>query len=202
MIYVNQLEYDHIPYRTNVMREDFTDEQKMRSVRKSGCGLCCVCTMLSILTEHVLPVEECVKISEECIANHSTGTDMKVLGPVIAEKFGIDYKGSNDVEEVIRHLQRGGQVICHVGVPEGESIGLFTKGGHYICLIATDGEQFCILDPSYTPEKFTIPERAGRINTDHAPYLYCHKEIVHSETRRNRPFKYHLFARKGGFSAI
>ena len=82
----------------------------------------------------------------------------------------------------------------HVGAPEG-GIGLFTKHGHYILITATDGERFCILDPSYTPEKFTIPERVGKVDTAHAPFLYCDVKTVHKEGRINRKY-YHLFSRK------
>ena len=201
MKYLNQLEYRHIPYRTRV-KMDVEESKKNTTVASSGCGICSICMMIDLLTDTTLDIEECIKISESCVANHAAGTDMSILAPVIAEKFNLDYKPSYDYAEAVAHLQRGGQIVAHMGIPEGQTLGLFTKGGHYICLVGTDGENFCILDPSYTPEKFTIPERAGRINTDHAPYLYCHKDVVHSETRRNRPFKYHLFARKGGFSAI
>ena len=139
----------------------------------------------------------------ECIANRENrGAEVFLIGNADEALF-VKYKNLLDsLGYAERECYPQSSHLFSAYSGEGESIGLFTKGGHYICLIATDGEQFCILDPSYTPEKFTIPERAGRINTDHAPYLYCHKDVVHSETRRNRPFKYHLFARKGGFSAI
>ena len=194
MKYFNQLAYEHIPYRTNV-KKDIPEEQKQRNVRKSGCGLCCACMTVDALTEECLSVEECVRIAEECVANHSTGTDMGVLAPVIAERFGLVYTKTSELSEAIAHLQKGGKIIAHVGVPEGKELGLFTKGGHYISLIATDGKEFTILDPSYTPEKFHIPEREGRVNDADAPFLYCDVETVHSETKPGR-VKYHLFERK------
>lgn len=195
MHYVNQLAHRHIPYHTNVRKESVAEKDRIRNVALSGCGLCCVCMMVDQLTNMTLTIEDCVKISEECVANHSTGTDMKVLGPVIAEKYKLDYKGSNDLGEAIRHLQNGGHIIAHVGIPEGKEIGLFTKGGHYISLISTDGEDFCILDPSYTSDKFDIPERAGKVDTSHAPYLYCNVNLVDSETKVGK-IKYHMFSRK------
>ena len=84
----------------------------------------------------------------------------------------------------------------HVGVPEGQEIGLFTKGGHYMLLVSTDGKEFCILDPSYSDEKFKIPERVGRVDESRAPYLYADVETVHSETRVGVKTKYHMFKRK------
>lgn len=194
MKYYNQLAYEHIPYRTNV-KKDIPEEQKLRNVRKSGCGLCCVCMTVDALTTETLSVEECVRISEECVANHAAGTDMNVLAPVIAERFGLEYTKTSELSEAIEHLRCGGKIIAHVGVPEGKEIGLFTKGGHYISLIATDGKEFTILDPSYTPEKFHIPEREGRVDDADAPFLYCDVNTVHSETKPGR-VKYHLFKRK------
>lgn len=196
MKFVCQLDYEHIPYRTNVLNDAVSEADKIRNVRKSGCGLCSVIMMLDGLLGVNLSVEDCVKISENCLANHAAGTDMKVLAPVIAEKYGLNYIQSSDVNEAIKHLQNGGMIVAHVGVPTGKNIGLFTKGGHYILLVSTDGEDFCILDPSYTPEKFTIPERVGRVNFFNAPYLYCNVDVLDSETKPEKEVKYYMFSRK------
>lgn len=193
MKYLNQLEYRHIPYITHTKDDHIID--KVYNVARSGCGLCAVCMMVELLTDKTLPIEECVKLSEGCGANYGAGTDMTMLGPVVAEKYGLSYRESCELDEVIAHLQNGGQVVALVGIPEGQKIGLFTKGGHYISLIATDGKEFCILDPSYTPDKFDIPERAGKVNTSHAPFLYCNVHTVHAETKKDR-IKYYLFSRK------
>lgn len=195
MKFISQLDYEHIPYKTNVLNEEVPEELKNRNVRKSGCGLCSIIMILDGLLGVTLSVEDCVKISQNCLANHATGTDMKVLAPVIAKKFGLNYFQSNDVGEAIKHLQNGGMIVAHVGVPVGEKVGLFTNGGHYIALISTDGEDFCILDPSYTPEKFTIPERVGKVNFSNAPYLYCNVKVLDSQTKPNK-IKYHMFSRK------
>lgn len=195
MKYVNQLEYAHLPYPTKIKRDDIPEEQKKTTVKSSGCGLCCACMIVDLLTDKSLEIEECVRIAEECGANHGIGTNMAILGPVIAEKYGLTYSKTNDLDEAVAHLRAGGAIIAHMGVPEGASVGLFTKKGHYIALIATDGEEFCILDPYYPPEKFKIPERIGRVNEEHAPYLYADIHTVHAETKLGKA-KYRLFARK------
>ena len=92
-------------------------------------------------------------------------------------------------------LADGYKVLLIDRVPEGEEIGLFTKHGHYISLISTDGKDFCILDPSYTADKFNIPERAGKVDTSHAPYLYCDVHVVDRETKATK-VKYYMFSRK------
>ena len=195
MKYVNQLEYAHLPYPTKIKKAEVPEEKKKTTVRSSGCGLCCACMTVDLLTDKSLDIEECVRISEECLANHGVGTDMSILGPVIAEKFGLSYSKTNDLGEAIAHLQNGGAIIAHVGIPKDAPIGLFTKSGHYISLISTDGKEFCILDPSWSAEKYKIPERLGRVNEDNYPYLYCDVNTVHSETKPGKT-KYHLFARK------
>lgn len=195
MRYVNQLEYPHLPYPTKLRMENVPEEKKKTTVRSSGCGLCCACMTVDLLTDKELGIEECVTIAKDCGANHSVGTNMTILAPVIAEKFGLVYTKTNDLAEAVAHLQSGGAVIAHVGIPEGAPIGLFTKSGHYISLISTDGKDFCILDPSWSPEKYKIPERIGRVNEANAPYLYCDVNTVHSETKPGRT-KYHLFARR------
>jgi hypothetical protein len=83
----------------------------------------------------------------------------------------------------------------HAGIPVGKEISLFASGtGHYILLVSTDGKDICILDPSYSPEKYNHPARIGRINVANAPYLYCDVDTVDSETKPER-VKYHLFKR-------
>ena len=63
-----------------------------------------------------------------------------------------------------------------------------------ISLIATDGAEFCILDPSYTAQKFKTPDRIGKVDESKAPYLYCDVHITHAEAHDAKP-KYHLFSR-------
>lgn len=195
MNYINQLEYPHLPYPTKLKMENIPEEKKKTTVRSSGCGLCCACMTVDLLTDKILGIEECVQIAQDCGANHSVGTNMSILAPVIAEKYGLTYTKTNDLDKAVEHLRDGGAIIAHVGIPEGASIGLFTKSGHYISLISTDGKEFCILDPSYSDEKYKIPERIGRVNESNAPYLYADINTLHSETKPGRT-KYHLFARK------
>jgi len=195
MKYINQLDYAHVPYRTNTKNDAILDKKK--DVARSGCGLCALCMVIDLLTSEELSVEECVRMAEDCGASYGVGTDMSMLGAVAAEKFDIDYSQTFSLDEVIEHLRRGGQVIALMVVPEGEKTGLFTDGGHYINLISTDGEEFCILDPHYMDGRYDIPERAGKVDTTHAPYLYCDVNLVHAQTKTYRE-RYHLFSRKRG----
>lgn len=193
MRYLCQLDYPDIPYPTRMGMPE--EERKPTTVKSSGCGLCSACMVVDLLTDKTFTLEDAVKLSIESKANMKAGTDMTIFGPAFAERFGLEVKRTDDLNEAIVHLQNGGKIIAHVGVPEGKPIGLFTKGGHYIVLTATDGKSFCILDPSYAPGKFDIPQRAGRVDDKNAPYLYCDVETVFGEGRIGR-IRYHLFSRK------
>lgn len=192
MHYLNQRKYPHIPYPTNIKNGGLPPEKQTAAA--AACGPCSLCMTVDLLTDRSLSLEECLQLSIENGANHGYGTDLEILGPVIAQKFGLTYDGTDSVERVISHLQTGGQVIARV------KKGLFTNSSHYILLTAFDGTDFCILDPSYTPDKFERPDRTGKVNTCNAPFLYCPKDTVHGETEPCE-VKYHLFARKkqGGY---
>ena len=170
MKYINQLEYPHIPYRTHAKNDSVSEADKMKSVSRSGCGPCSTCMAVELLTDKCLD---------------------------IAEMYGLDYSYTNDLGEAVECLRSGGKIVVHVSIHEPGKLGLFTKGGHYMLLVSTDGKDFCILDPSYTPEKYLIPERAGKVDVSHAPYLYCDINTVHAETKVSDKYpKYHLFKRK------
>jgi len=193
MKYINQLEYPHIPYRTHTKDDSVKD--KMRDIAQSGCGLCAVCMVLDHLLGVELSLEECVKISEGCEANYSIGTSMVVLAPVIAEKFGLEYRNTSDLEEAIAHLRAGGEIIAHMGVPEGKEVGLLADCGHYVNLVSFDQGCFGILDPAYTPEKYRHPYRLGRVRVEDAPLLYAAAEEVDADCKPGK-IKYHLFSTK------
>ena len=84
MKYLNQLEYEHIPYPTKTTIEPYAPLGKPTTVRSSGCGLCSVTMAVNLLTNAPFDIEECTRVAIECSANHKNGTDINVLGPVIA----------------------------------------------------------------------------------------------------------------------
>lgn len=194
MLYINQLDYPDIPYYHNA--DNGGPPPGRTSVKTSGCGLCCACMVIEHLTMHKLELTECVKLSEENGANRNIGTSMKVLGKLISEKFDLDFSMTSSKEELISHLQNGGEAIANVAEVEGKT-GLFTHRGHYITLISTDGENVCILDPSYKEGKFDEEGRAGRVKVC-APFIYCPVDTLLEETQHRDP-GFYLFKRKEQF---
>ena len=188
MHFICQLDYKHIPYETNL--DNGGNPENRRTVSSSGCGLCSTCMAVELLTDKTLGLEECRDLAYETGANRPhPGTNMNLLGPAVAERFDLVYKPSMSKDEALACLRAGGKVVARV------KKGLFTKGSHYICLVSADDKDFCILDPSYTPEKFHTPEREGRVDDTHAPFVYCPIDVLHGETEEG-PTRYHLFNRK------
>jgi len=194
MLYLNQLEYHHIPYNHNMDNGGVPEER--RSVATSGCGLCSLCMIVDHLTVFYLDIEECVKLAEEHGANRKMGTDLRVLSPIVAEHFELDYFATNDRDELIEHLNNGGQAVANVGGDREGYAGLFSNGGHYVVVVSIDGDEVCILDPSYEPGKFDEESRAGKVRED-APFLYCSIDDLMKDTD-NRDPGFYLFKRRKG----
>lgn len=192
MLYLNQLNYRHIHYEHNV--ENGGVPQERQCIATSGCGLCSACMMVEHLTNHELSLDECIRMTYESGANKKIGSCLELLGPALAEKFHLEYKNSNEIEDVLQCLRVGGRVIINVGGDHDGYVGLYSHGGHYVIAIAYDGKELCILDPSYKEGKYEIEARKGKVRVDY-PFTYCKPEYIVEDTQ-NKPIRYHLFTRK------
>ncbi len=187
MLYMNQLEYRHIPYNHNVANGGVPEER--RCVATSGCGLCSCCMIVDQLTMESLGIEECVTLSENGGANLGIGTDMRVLGPIIAKTYNLDYAESSDKDEASRWLRKGGKIIALVKGDSDGNIGPFSRVAHFITLISVDGDEVCFLDPSYKEGKYERPGREGIVR-DAFPFLYTKLDTVFENGANTRPIFY------------
>jgi hypothetical protein len=146
------------------------------------------------LTDSSLSLEECIKLTEECGANRVLGSSMELLGAAVADRFKLDFSVTNSIVKVISHLRRGGRAVAIVGGDREGYRGLFSTRRHYITLIAFDGKEFTVLDPSLSDTKFEEKKRRGRVRVQF-PFVYCSKEEIVLETQTEKT-KYYLFARK------
>ena len=192
MLYLNQLDYAHIPYNHNVAKGGVPEER--RCVATSGCGLCSACMIVDHLTTSHLSLEECVKLAEENGANRKMGCDMRVLGPIVAERFKLDYSTTNDREELKNHLKSGGQAIAIVGGDRDGYTGVLSHIGHYVVIVSINGEDVCILDPGYEDGKFDEDGRQGKVRVD-KPFIYCSIDVIMKDTESNNP-GFYMFKRR------
>lgn len=197
MRHIIQRKYSYIPY-PQYMAEPDNPRGKKGTIRSGGCGVCSVCMVIDQLTTEKFSVKECAQLSMAVGGNHSSGTDMTVLGPVVAEKFNLDYAESYDVNDALTALREGGRVIALVGGIEPDNRGIFTAGGHYIVLIAADDkDEICILDPNWTSKSFPKWEKQGLVRTE-GTLVYTSPAVLHQEGKKLGDPTYYIFHRKKG----
>lgn len=190
MLYINQREHPDVPFPNNAEGGYPAEKQ---NIAKAGCGICSLCMVVDHLTTEALSLQACVELAVENKANLRPGTSMIKLGPVVAEKFGLRFSHTSDKEEMLAHLRKGGRVIVNVANRPDGTPGLFTKGGHYMVLVAADGERICFLDPNYS-EAYNEGALKEKVDSSCAPVLYCDADLLEHETE-NREIKYYLFER-------
>ncbi len=192
MFYLNQLQYPLIPYRHNI---DHGGRPVGReNVAAAACGPCSLCMVVNNLTFAHLTLEECLRTANEVHANGEPGTSLAILGPVIAERYGLTYANSYDIQDALDCLAVGGMVVANPGGDRDGKVGLFTHGGHYIVLVSVEDGELTILDPSLSEDKFRQEGREGRVRVNY-PFVYCSVDILKEECVRPFP-SYHLFKRK------
>lgn len=192
MLYLNQLDYRHIHYEHNVNNGGVPQER--RNVATSGCGICSACMVVDHLTNDHLSIEECIRLAYKAGANCNVGTRMLILGPALADRFHLNFKGTKDMDEVKACLQNGGRVVINVAGNHDDYVGLYSHIGHYILAIAYDGKELCILDPAYKEGKYEKEPNQGKVRVDY-PFTYCDPQCIIDDTQ-NRETPFYLFWRK------
>ena len=192
MLYLNQLNYPDIPYEHNVAGGG--PPEGKGNVAAAGCGPCCLCMMVENLTTEHLDLMDCLKMSADLKANMERGTDLKILGKAVAEKFGLGYSTTSDIEVLADHLRRGGMAVANAGGDREGYNAVFSHGGHYIAVISVDGDTACVLDPSYKPGKYEEEGRQGKAAVAE-PFVYCSLEVLRKDCE-NRDPSFYLFSRK------
>ena len=150
--------------------------------------------MVDALTLSTYELTDCLKLSNEVGANREIGTSLKILGPVVAEMFNLNYGETSDLNELKAHLAKGGLAIANSGGDREGYTGVFTHGGHYILVVSADDNEACILDPSYKEGKYEEPGRDGKARVVDG-FVYCSLKVL-AEDCANRTPSYYLFSRK------
>lgn len=197
MKYVNQLDYPDMPYitKTEMEGEDYEKGQKT-TIRSSGCGLCAAIMVADrLLPDCDFDLEQARQLSYDTKANYRSGTSYVRFAPAFAQKLGLAYEPTNDLERLRYCLRTGGAAVAHVGGDREGFIGLFTHGRHYIAIIGEEPDgRFAILDPSYKEGKFDEEGRKGKIEMKCGVIALCDGDTLEENGVLNKTH-YHLFWR-------
>ncbi len=221
MKYLNQLNYPHMMYKTGqnigydyyLANKDRIDASKMgalnftegmepmnmppANIAQAGCGLCCAVMVADqLIPNSQFTLEDAIDLSYAVKGNEGFGTEYEPFAPAFAEKMNLNWKGTNDLEELDQCLASGGVAVAKVGGDRKDGhIGIFTHGWHYILVIykRADGK-YAILDPSQTPTKYDEEGRKGLIEVD-GNILYSPADILKEEIKLFDP-GFYMFWRK------
>ena len=167
MRFVNQRDYPDVKYLT-VTDKPGDPYGTSTTAKTSACGPCSAMMALDRLmpaNDYSFTLEDAIELSYASGANHAIGTDGRLYFPAFAEKFGLRYVETNDIEALKDCLRTGGVAIALVGDRKDEGyLGVFTHSEHYICVtsVLPDG-RLEILDPNYYEGKFEEPGRVGKV---------------------------------------
>ena len=192
MLYLNQLDYADMPYPTN-LDEPESDYAANGTVAKAGCGLCSLCMVVDRLTLSTLSLEECRDLSVSSGANREPGTDMKILGWVVAKKFGLRFRVTADPSALAACLRAGGAAIVNVGGDREGHVGTFSSIGHYVVAVSESGGEFALLDPSWRADKYAEEPRRSRVR-ESGGLLYATAEVLERDAAGRAP-GFYLFNR-------
>lgn len=190
MKYRNQKEFAYILYACNT--DDPSDEKMHRSsLDITGCGLCCAVMVADrLLIEPEFDIKEALQLSYACGANHKLGTDYHIFAPYFSEKMGLRLQMTSDIEALRSCLRSGGCAVANSGGDREGYAGVFTHGGHYICVISVDDEDlFAVLDPSQVPGKYEEPGREGKVAVN-GNICLCSGEVLQKDCENRTPSFY------------
>lgn len=192
-LYVNQLDYENVEYRTHASNPSDEKYYKHGSISCAGCGLCSGSMLVSYLTGKQMDIETFRDLAYVSKSNADVGTDMQIYSQALARRFNLKSENTNRIEDMIRCLASGGAAIINVGGDHDDHVGIFSDVGHYIFAKGYDRSrnELEILDPAFRKDKFNIPGRREYVRVNNFT-LYSSPEAVELDTQ-NRDPAYYLF---------
>lgn len=124
------------------------------TIGSGGCGVCTCAMIVSMLKEIVEPPKIADMFVRDGIRVNG-GTSNKAY-QYIADKYGLKTHRTTDYNELKECLQRG----CIAAVGCGN--GLFTNGGHIICIAGIEENNLIIHDSYLYSNKFNVLGRNNR----------------------------------------
>ncbi len=171
------------------------------TIASSGCGPTAISMVVEGLTGQKFdPVDSCA-YSTEVGARATSGTNMKVLSPKVAEKFGLTYSTSSSEDDIISKLTAGNTAVIANSAGDGSVSGWRrltgpenTHGGHYFVIGDYQDGRFKIYDPA--PGKHSSGARKEKVIENSDGTFSISKDDIDKETKKRNP-NYYIFTGSG-----
>ena len=138
------------------------------NIANNGCGPCAASMIVEEMCQTPFPPEESAALAKACGAREGFGTDMRIFGPVFAERFGLSCEITDNPGYVRQFLtEKRGLVIANtLGDREGWT-GVFSDSKHYIVVVSLDEKgEAGVWDPMYREGRYEVPGRKGKVRMD------------------------------------
>jgi len=187
MKYINQWDYPHLQYITQVANPD----PKMRAVglantvAKSGCGLCSSVMIADRLMAGVsFEIEDARQLSYDSGANQWSGTRGVVYFPAFAEKFNLELVQSDNIEDLLHCLRTGGAAAVLVSGDHDDYHGVFSdRWSHYIVAVAEEKDgRISVLDSAYEEGAYEKGDRKGKVEVLSRGFSRISLQVLQEET--------------------
>ena len=193
MKYFNQNNYGHVAYPSK--------ELPNATIKSGGCG--CVCSAnVAIFFGFTVSIPALAKIFVDKEIRVNGGTDMTKAAKYLCDTYVLEYRTTNDENELVRHLQSGGVAIANVGGNRGSYKGVFSDGGHYINVVDYDGKPpkpFIVFDVGCYSGKYNASYRKPYVSVFTDSFgntmQYTTQDCLNNDTANRNP-QYYLFSKK------
>lgn len=164
---------------------------RTQTIGSSGCGPTCASMIISSIKGNITPPEIAKIFVQNGYRSANNGTYWSAYRAV-ADEFNIGYTETSDINRALDLLRNKNYVIVSCGN------GLFTTGGHYICIVGIEGNTLKIYDPYLYNGKFETSTRKGKVEISgntiycsvdnfkrYANYkgFFCYQDIEHNTSK-------------------
>ena len=138
---------------------------RSQTIGSSGCGPTSASMVVSSIKGEITPDTMANLFVRNGFRSANNGTYWSAYRAV-ADEFNIGYTETTNIQKAIQLLQSKHYVIVSCGN------GLFTTGGHYICIVGIEGNTLKIYDPYLYNGKFNTSTRRGKVEVS-GNTVYC-----------------------------
>ena len=153
-----------------------------QTIATSGCGPTSAAMIVTATKGTITPDEMADLFVEYGYRSTNNGTYLSAFR-FVADTFDIEYKETYKLDEAVNLLRDNHYLVVSV------NNGLFTTGGHLMCIVGMDGNMLKIYDPYLYAGKFETSTRRGKVTVE-GNTVYCSIENFRNYANYTKFFAY------------